>query len=98
MTEEHGHGVISIRIRMWMVDGVTMEIAPSHAEVVRKQECVNVQVHLVLVHRVLVAQHKHVTRTLVMWMVDGVPMEIAPRRVVSRRLCSLSLSLSLCPK
>ena len=90
MTEEHGHGVISIRIRMWMVDGVTMEIAPSHAEVVRKQECVNVQVHLVLVHRVLVAQHKHVTRTLVMWMVDGVPMEIVPRRVVS----PLSLSLS----
>ena len=82
MMEEHGHGAISIRIRMWMVDGVTMEVAPRHAEVVRKQECVNVQVRPVPVHPVLVAHHKHVTLVLVMWMVDGVTMEVAPRRVV----------------
>merc|ERR1711907_73027 len=63
-------------IRMWMVDGVTMEVAPRHAEVVRKQECVNVQVRPVPVHPVLVAQHKHVTLVLVMWMVDGVHLEI----------------------
>jgi len=82
MMEEHGHGAISIRIRMWMVDGVTMEVAPRRVVVVRKQECVNVQVRPVPVHPVLVAQHKHVTLVLVMWMVDGVTMEVAPRRVV----------------